>query len=307
MQAETNEQGEQGYIIEGGSVYAPADFGDANGADLRPQALLNNVVPQVVMYHISDAAEKQQQSRIWRRKVRDIIQNHQETILQFFTKPLPTDHPLKVANALLKKYGKVPSVVSETPRPPSQYFKDYLTDPSGQGFIEINQYISDLEKSRSADTPLTRWTNMSRNMLDYMRTIGDELIRLDQKLQNECRLLDSVAEKVVQITNLDDPDIEGFKEMMETYIQKQFEKHPIESIYWDYIYSIQKYSTLRDILMPQRTANVVEPLCCVCMTEVVVMAFSPCGHTFCTNCCKRTMQCHVCRQLITGRLKLYFT
>jgi hypothetical protein len=37
------------------------------------------------------------------------------------------------------------------------------------------------------------------------------------------------------------------------------EKHPIESLYWDYIYTIQKYSGLRDILIPQRTAATNEP------------------------------------------------
>jgi hypothetical protein len=306
MQVETNELAEQGYV-QGGNVYAPADFEDANGADMRPQALLNNVVPQVVLYHISDAAEKQQQSRIWRRKVKDIIQNHQECILQFFTKPMPNDHPLKVAKSLLQKYGKAPSIVSDTPKPNPQYFKDYLTDASGQGFIEINQYISDLEKNKSAEPPLTKWTSMTRNMLDYMRTIGDELICLDQRLQNECRHLDTVAEKVMQLINLENPEINGFQEMMEAYIQKQFEIHPIESIYWNYIYTIQKYSALRDILMPQRTANVSEPLCCVCMTEVVIIAFTPCGHTFCTNCSKKTYQCHICRQVVKGHLKLYFT
>jgi hypothetical protein len=143
-------------------------------------------------------------------------------------------------------------------------------------------------------------------MLDYMRDVGDELIRLDQKLRNECSLLDSVTDKIDQLIGLPNPDIPGFQEMMESYIHKQFKNHPIEALYWDYIFTLQKYSILRDILIPQRMANQVDPLCCICMTEPVIMALIPCGHTFCTNCSKRTLVCHVCRQIVSGKLRVFF-
>jgi hypothetical protein len=100
--------------------------------------------------------------------------------------------------------------------------------------------------------------------------------------------------------------IEGFQEMMDKYIEKQFETNNLKKLYWDYIFSLQKYSHLRDILIPQRLANEKESLCCICMTEPVVIAMGPCGHTFCTNCSKRTIVCHICRQQITSRLRVYF-
>ena len=94
--------------------------------------------------------------------------------------------------------------------------------------------------------------------------------------------------------------------MMELYIEKQFMNHPIESLYWDYINTLHKYSLLRDMLIPQRIANQIEPLCCICMNDPIITAMVPCGHTFCGNCSKRSTVCHVCRQIITSRLRVFF-
>jgi len=135
--------------------------------------------------------------------------------------------------------------------------------------------------------------------------VGDEMIRIDQSLQNQCFHLDIVVEKVIQLISLERPEIEGFEEVMQKYIEQQFESHPIEKLYTSYIYAIQKYSALRDILTSHRIMNASEPLCCVCMAEPIIMVFIPCGHTFCTNCSKKTAVCHVCRQGITSRVKIY--
>ena len=287
--------------------YAPADFPDVDILD-RPQHTLTNSINTVAIYHISDATERHQQTKAWRKKIRDILQNHQERILQFFTKPLPTEHPLKVAHVLLTRYGKTHvSPNFDLSRNPPQFFKDCIIDISGQGFQQLNSYILELEKNRMYESPITRWMTMTRHMLDYMRDVGDELLRIDQKLQSECALLDAVVDNVTHLTNLGNPGVDGFEQMMEVYITKQFEKHPIEPLYWDYIHTVQKYSGLREILLPQRTASQVEPVCCICMTEAAITAFVPCGHTFCMNCSKRATQCHVCRQAVTSKMRLYFS
>lgn len=289
------------------SQYAPAEFPDIENIPERPSYTLTNAVHNVSIYHISDATEKLHQAKAWRKKIRDILQNHQERILQFFTKPMPTEHPLKVAHTLLTRYGKFLSANFDLAKNPPQLFKDFLVDVSGQGFQNLNTYLLELEKARAADSPLTRWTNMTRHMLDYMRDVGDELLRIDQNLQSECALLDTVVEKVNHLATLGNPGVEGFEEMMEAYVVKQFEKHPIDKLYWDYIHTIQKYSGLREILMPQRASSHVEPTCCICMVEAAITAFVPCGHIFCMNCSKKAAMCHVCRQPVTNKMRLYFS
>ena len=296
-------------MVQGGAIYASANFPDADGNDTRPFPSLVNTVAHVSLYHLADGSDKQNANKLWKRKIRDIMQNHQEQILQFFTKPIPDQHPLKSAQLILQRFGKpINSNSFDYSRSPPTIFKDCIQDLSGRGIIEINKYISDLEKLRVNDTPYTRWMSLTKNLLDYMQTIGDELIRLNDQLKAECEVLDSVIEKVAQILLLPQPDVPGFQDMMELYVKKQFETHPIETLYWNYIHTVQKYAVLREILLPQRTSllNSGDPICCICMTESVVIAFVPCGHTFCTNCSKRNAVCHICRQYITSRVRLYF-
>lgn len=307
MDAGPNELIDQGYHVQGGMIYAPADFSDAQGNELKIGGSLTSTVSNVSLYHTTEANEKAQQSKQWKKKIRDIIQNHQERILEFITKPLPTDHPLKIARNLIQKYGRSANITYDIHRPTPQLMKDYVMDLSGQGISEINKFIVSLESAKSAESALQRQASITRGLLDYMRDVGDELIRVDQALQNECNHLDLVTEKVVQLVSIEPPELEGFNTMMESYIQKQFEKHPIEKLYWDYINTMQKYLALRDILTSQRLLSVSEPLCCVCMMESIIIAFAPCGHTFCTNCAKRAISCYVCRGTVQNRVKLYFT
>ena len=300
---------ESGYVP--GTAFASADFPDADGA--APMNSLSSTVTSVSLYHLNDINEKNQQAKAWRKKVRDIIQSHQELIIDFLMqKPLPETHVVKYASHILTKYGKVLTPGSnpsgfDTSKASLVYLKDYIIDSKTSGIDDLNTYIKTLEEYKASETPLARWTYVVKSLIDYMRITGDELVGLDQRLQRECRLLDTAAEKLVQVSSLDSLDIEGFYEMVQTYIVRLFDKHPIEKLYWDYMSTVQKYSAIRDVLTSQRVMNSAEPLCCICMTEIVVMAFVPCGHTFCTNCSKKTMNCHVCRQHVQNRVKLYFS
>jgi|LauGreSBDMM110SN_4_FD.fasta_scaffold15391_1 hypothetical protein len=303
---EQRDQEELGGAVQGGTVYASADFPDAEPLDSKPSVSLSRAVTNVVLFHVSDAVERQTQHRTWRKKVKEIMQNHQEKILEFFTKPITDEHPLKSAHTLLTKYGKISTHDINRQGVP-QFFKEYIVEAPQTGIKQLNEYLTTLFDSRSSDTPVNKWINVSKHMLDYLRDVGDELIRLDHRLQMECQRIDSIIEKVSQLIALPNPEIEGFQEMMDKYIEKQFETNQLEKLYWDFIFTLQKYSALRDILIPQRIANQAEPLCCVCMTDIVSVASTPCGHTFCFNCSKRSIICHICRQHILTRVKIYFS
>lgn len=300
---------ESGYVP--GTAFASADFPDADGA--APVNSLTSTINSVSLYHLSDINEKNQQAKMWRKKVRDIIQNHQEHIIDFLMQtPLPENHTVKFATHILAKYGKVltpgtnPSGF-DTSKASLIYLKDFIVENKVNGIEELNAYIKSIEDFKASDTPLQRWIHVIKSLIDYMKVTGDELLNLDQRLQRECRHLDSAAEKLIQVSTLDTLEVDGFHEMVQNYIKKLFEKHPVEKLYWDYMSTVQKYSAIRDVLTSQRVMNSVEPLCCICMTEVVIMAFIPCGHTFCTNCSKKTMSCHVCRQHVQNRVKIYFS
>ena len=302
---DTRDQGEFGGAIQGGTVYASANFLETDiTGEPQNQISISSAVSNVLLYHVSDGNEKQIQAKQFRKRIRDILHCHQEKILQFFTKALPADHPIRIAHTLLNKYGK--TTISDSSKPIPQFFKDYIVEAPQQGAFNINTYLTELEVTLESETPIHKWSKIIRHMFDYMRDTGNELIRLDQHLQAECQHIDTVVEKVTQLVALPNPDIQGFQEMMDLYIEKQFELHPIDKLYWDYIFTLQKYAILRDTLLPQRAIAHEEPTCCICVTEPISMAMVPCGHTFCVNCSKKSVICHFCRKTVNSRIRVYF-
>ena len=304
MQAEINDMA--GYVQ--GQAYAPADFNDVDGQEINAQPI-QNTLSHGISYHAYSMNDKVQQSRAWRKKLRDLIQYHREHIIEFLVKPMSADHTISSARTFLQKYGKNPALYAfDANKPPHAFLKEYIADVSGQGFDELEEFIKTLEASiPSTVSPTVKWTTMTKNLIDYMKTLGDELIKVEQKLKNECVLMDQFVEKVNQLLSLGNPGVEGYEETMELLIIKQFESHTIESLYWNYIHTLQTYSSLYDILVQPKIISSNEPTCCVCMTDPSSIAFSPCGHTFCQNCSRKPIVCHVCRQVVQGRLKIFFT
>jgi hypothetical protein len=293
-------------LAAGGAIYAPADFPDANG--IQPSTI-TNVVTNMTLFHAAESTDRQQMLRTWRRKVRDVLSNHQEKILQYFTKALDPEHPLRQAKQLITRFSRsVSPPNTDWSRNASATFREILQDASGTGVADLNNYVLGLERARANEPACTRWVSVNKQLLEYLKTIGEELMTIETKLVSECHLLDNIAEKVGQLVALPQPPLPGFPEMMEEYMRLQFENHKIGTLYWNYIDTLQKYSVLREMLLPTRTAllNDNDPLCSICMTEVVTMAFVPCGHTFCQNCAKRTLICHVCRSPIVNRLRVFF-
>ena len=121
-------------MVQGGAIYASANFPDADGNDTRPFSSLANTVAHVSLYHLADGSDKQNATKLWKRKIRDIMQNHQEQILQFFTKPIPDQHPLRSAQLILQRFGRtINSNSFDYSKSPPSIFKDCIQDLSGRG------------------------------------------------------------------------------------------------------------------------------------------------------------------------------
>lgn len=302
MQAEINDT--PGYVQ--GQAYAPADFNEHDN-EINAQPVFNSI-SHGISYHSYSMSDKVQQSRLWRKKLRDLIQYHREHILDFLVKPISENQTINSANMFIQKYGKNPvSYTFDASKNPPAFLKDHIADLSGQGFAELDTYMKNLETVFASDSPTVKWTNMTKNLIDYMKTLGDELIKVESRLSSECNSLDHFVSKVNQLVSLGNPGVEGYEGMMEELVKKQFESSTLESLYWNYMHTLQKYSSLYDILVQPKINLKTEPLCCVCMTDPSTVVFSPCGHTFCQNCSKKPIVCHLCRQVVQGRMKIYFT
>ena len=65
---------------------------------------------------------------------------------------------------------------------------------------------------------------------------------------------------------------------------------------------------LRELLTLGSFGSTVGPHCTICMSgKPVTMTLTPCGHTFCEECCeKQKTACYICRNQIRDRVRIYF-
>ena len=45
--------------------------------------------------------------------------------------------------------------------------------------------------------------------------------------------------------------------------------------------------------------------CSICLDNTISYCCSPCGHTYCSDCIKKTNNCHICRGIIQNKIKIY--
>jgi hypothetical protein len=95
---------------------------------------------------------------------------------------------------------------------------------------------------------------------------------------------------------------------LEKYLATSFRETDIETSYKNILRLYQRHLYLREALQAFKVAQEShEPMCPICLEESVGTAISPCGHTFCSTCCKKMVnECGMCRGRIRDRLKLFF-
>ena len=45
--------------------------------------------------------------------------------------------------------------------------------------------------------------------------------------------------------------------------------------------------------------------CSICLDNTISYCCSPCGHTYCSDCIKKTNNCYICRGIIHNKIKIY--
>jgi hypothetical protein len=87
-----------------------------------------------------------------------------------------------------------------------------------------------------------------------------------------------------------------------------FDKIDIETDYNEMVSQYKKFASLKGIVSLANFQKQTGPVCVICMTKEVSQVVSPCGHTFCDDCCRTQMTaCYICRVQIRDKMRIYFS
>ena len=308
-------------LMVGGAVpsptyqYAPADFLDAE--ETRPTELLldptgfgistpyTTVTMNSLSKHLQEVKEAQQNPAVlqnsWKRKLREFLLTKHEDLFSFLTKNVPETSPLSRVDAFMKRFGRPDFQSSAT--------REKIIDMSQEGQSYMKSLDDDLKAQGSSS--YLEIIHQTKFIMDKYKQTGEDIIRVEATLRTKLDILDKAQQKLLGIMELkQNTEFFPLLESIKVYLNSIYEDNKVEQSYNELVQLYKKLFFLRESMQffwmfesAQR-----EPLCAICFQDPVQYALSPCGHTFCNNCCKKQMmQCYICRNSVRERIKLYFS
>jgi hypothetical protein len=299
---------------QGLSEYSPADFEDAE--DTRPsdifldptatgsQTPYTNVVTNAVARQTLEIREKAGTYAFtttqWRRRMKEFLIQKNDSLLKFLPKPLSQHPVLGSAEQFMRRFGRIDFQANHAS------LRDVCLDGSG---VDMKEILEKEIQTHGASS-VQELSAQIRYILDKYRESGETLLTKENQLLQRLAILDKVQQKLIQMNDMPMNEASGsLCEAMEKYMEKVFEEHKIEELYEDFMTAFRRFVSLREMVQFLRTTDMShqEPLCSICLEEMVSYALVPCGHTFCQNCGRRqTIQCYICRANIREKTKIFF-
>jgi len=245
--------------------------------------------------------------QVARKRVRDLITKHNQTLLQFLIPDSGAKQTLtmiKSAEDIFSRFGRdIPSRLS------GQISQELKLDCS------LNAVLDELDVAMtaacSATSPTLLLVQQIKWVFNQYKIVGEEVLRLEALLCQKTGVLDRLAERQNLVLNLKANEaLPALMEAFGVYMGQIFEESNFELTYKELTEAYKKWNVLRDIVSLQQsvTNETREPLCAICLTEPVTHAVAPCGHTFCNGCVRRlNITCYLCRGSVRERVKLFFT
>lgn len=284
-------------------AFSSANF-DSGDAGSGAYADVREGVEHLIQHHMNVATgiteDERDFLRPWRRRLRDIIVNQNETLVEFLEKPA-AEWPAVTRHDNFLKALSTSGIASS-----STWMKQHVAN-----VIDNDVVLSEINSE--LDVPLDTARNVLHTVMNlYLQTLPRlfELnLSIDQKLE-QVHELSKKLETLLGLNNdVTDTALVQLQESILNYVQSRYAALGIKEDYTEFMKEYARFSAFRSLLLPAQGGadHHGNPICSICTVDRVTSALSPCGHVFCNNCSqKQRAQCYVCRTPIRDKLRIYF-
>jgi hypothetical protein len=274
------------------------------------------------------APDDRQFLRSWRKQLQDCMNQQNVRIIKF----LLADGPAPVSGASSASSSSASSSGSASGASSASTTSASMTDMeiTQRCLAVLNKYskptwsftssIKDLALSTASEIPGQIETELGISpvaLRDYLKKAirlyvnsASALSAAEGRLEEKLKRLEAVSQRINDLMFMEPTsELEQLGNSTRVYLDSVLEKIDLENDFKELTTQFKKFTTLRPLLSLgtfQRAATTA-PTCSICMTREISQAVTPCGHTFCEDCCRNQMTaCYICRVQIRDKIKLYF-
>lgn len=300
------------------TAYAPADFPDSemtrppesylDSGSQSPATIYSSTIQNTLQRHIRDVRDRfcppVSYSNNWKKKIRDVFIRGNENVLGFLTKPISNHPTLGQTEQLIRRFSR-----QDPPQGQSQLIlRDLVKDISG---VDTTAEILERLQAKQQENTLVTLNEQVHEIYELYRETLEKIAEKDILLKQKITTLDKIQPRLVMLLDLGvNETTSDLQNNIEKYLETVYESNNPEQEYKELLILYKKFYTLRDAvnLLRLSASSDREPICGICLNDSVTYALVPCGHTYCDQCSKRQMmQCYMCRQNSSQRVKLFFT
>lgn len=236
--------------------------------------------------------------RSWRRNLQDCLTHQNGRIIQFLLADVSgeqaTTELQRRCTDVLNKYSKNTWSFTASTRD--------LSLPTSMA-----DCISWVEQEIGINPAALR--EYQRKAIRLYANTAQGLATAEAKLEEKLKHLETIVGRVNDLMFMEPTAaLEVMVEPTRAYLDSILGKISIEPEYKELVEQYKRFTMLKGVVSLANFQRPTNPMCTICMTKEVNQVVTPCGHTFCDECCRTQMTaCYICRVQIRDKVRLFFS
>jgi len=274
-----------------GPVHASPSLGPMTGA-------IHNISTRHLHDIGTGVPDDRQFLRSWRRNLQECLTQHNGRIIQFLLADVSGEKSIaeltRRCTDVLNKYTKSTWSFNSSTR-------DLALPTSTTVTAEWAEHEIGL-------SPTALREHLRKAVRLYANT-AQSLAAAEGRLEEKLKRLETIVGRVNDLMFMEPTAaLEVMTEPTRVYLDSILGKISIEDDYRELVEQYKRFTMLKGVVSLANFQQPANPTCTICMTKEISQAVTPCGHTFCDECCRTQMTaCCICRVQIRDKIRLFFS
>jgi hypothetical protein len=264
---------------------------------------MTTAIHNISSRHLHDISttlpDERQFLRHWRRQLQECIGGQSARLIRFLVDASGTDisgsEIARRCQDVLAKYSR-----------PTWSFTSSTRDLA----LSTNTVDATMDLEGLIGVAPTTFREYQKRVIRLYVDSAAALSAAESRLEEKLKRLETVVGRMNDLMFLEPTAaLEDMAAPTRAYLDSVLDKVDLQTDYTDLVTTFKRFSVLKGLVSLQNFQRVgTAPTCTICMVREVNQAVTPCGHTFCDECCRSQMTlCYICRVQIRDKIRLYFS